>query len=624
MNAIQWNDNMISRSNLFYATAWLMTSVVAVTLALLVTSASYVDGEYIPAGIDSFYHARRILDTAIGERGFYQFDNMIHVPEGSWINWPWGYDYLMASLLSFVLWLRPSLDPMAFLVHVPVAWVCFNMGLLTLVARRLNLSPSLTAVALLGYAMFPLTQTMHGVGNIDHHYIELTFVLATLWAGLRFFSADRPPKAGMVLGIVLGLAPAFHNGLFILQIPVLLCLFVLWLRGQMPGTGVIYQFSATLVGSTLLILLPSEPFRDMQFEFWTLSWFHIYIAACSAVGALFLALRQFKLSNLGFLFLLGLLLISPLFARILTGAAFLGGDLIYLDQIMEVRSPLARLTDMGGVRWLAAFYSYLVFLAPAIIVFFAWRGSRTRDGELVFFSICIVLGLVIMLTQIRFNPFGTWALLIPFALLVQELSERYGVSMLATTAGALLIIAIVFQPALKNRLIKKYPAGLDLEYAASRNLFKSLAASCADDPGVVISYSDDGHYIRYHTDCSVISNNFIMTPQHEEKILEVDRKLQLDPVKFLEQVTDVDYVFVRMYGSFEEGPNGIQTSPIERVVSRNSPLFIGLTFGDDIPHEYQLIDEIPVGGGRDFAFARVYKIVRDEDAMDTARLPPAQ
>jgi hypothetical protein len=624
MNVSLQIEKIMSRTNLFYATAWLLTSVVAVTLALLVTSASYVDGEYIPAGIDSFYHARRILDTAIGERGFYQFDNMIHVPEGSWINWPWGYDYLMASILSFALWLRPSLDPMAFLAHVPVAWLCLNMGLLALVARRMGLSPSLTAVSMLGYSMFPLTQTMHGVGNIDHHYVELTFVLATLWAGLGFFSINRQPGTAITLGVVLGIAPVFHNGLFILQIPVLLCFFVLWLRGQMPDTLSLYQYSAALVGSTVLILLPSEPFQNMQFEFWTLSWFHLYIASCSAVGTLFIGLRQFKMSNLGFLLLLGLVLISPLFARILTGAAFLGGDLIYLDQITEVRSPIARLNDLGGVRWLAAFYSYLIYLTPVLILIFAVRGSRSKEPLQIFFSICVVLGLVLLLTQIRFSPFGTWALLIPSVLLVQELSKRFRVSMLATTAGALLIIAIVFQPPLKNRLIRKYPAGLDLEYAASRSLFKSLAKSCAEDPGVVISYSDDGHYIRYHTDCSVIANNFIMTPQHEEKILEVDRKLQLDPVQFLEQVTDVDYVFVRMYGSFEEGPNGIQASPIERVVSRNSPLFIGLTFGDNVPSEFQLIDEIPVGGDRDFAFARVYKIVRDKDPVDPGLSTPTE
>lgn len=605
------------KSNLFYCTAWLLTSAVAVTLALLVTSASYVDGEYIPVSVDSFYHARRILDAAIGERGFYQFDNMIHVPEGSWINWPWGYDYLMAAGLSFALWLRPSLEPMAFLAHVPVAWLCVNIGLLTLIGRKIGLSPSLTAVALFGFAMMPLTQTMHGVGNIDHHYVELTFVLATLWSGLGFFSADRQPITAITLGIVLGIAPAFHNGLFILQIPVLVCFFVLWLRGQMPGMRSLYWFAASLVGSTLLILLPSEPFQNMQFEFWTLSWFHLYVASCSAIGILYLGLRPFNIRNTGLLLLLVVALISPLFARILMGAAFLGGDLILLDQISEVRSPILRLQDLGGVPWLSSFYSWFVFLSPVLIVVYVIRAWRENEPAKIFFSIFVVLGLVLLLTQIRFSPFGTWALMIASVLLVQEQSRRFGISMLATTAVSLLVVAIAFQPPLKNRLIRKYPAGMDVEYAASRYLYKSLAKSCADDPGVAISYSDDGHYIRYHTDCSVIANNFIMTPQHEEKILEVNTMLQLDPEQFLEQVPNVDYIFVRMYGVFEENRQGIiQASPIERVVSRNAPLFIALTFGEDIPSEYQLIDEISVGGGRDFAYARVYKVVQNTDSAD--------
>ncbi len=608
---------MTMRSNTFYVAAWLLTSAVAITLALLVTSASYVDGEYIPVSVDSFYHARRILDAAIGERGFYQFDTMIHVPEGSWINWPWGYDYLMAAALSFALWLRPSLEPMAFLAHVPVAWLCVNIGLLTLIGRRVGLSPSMTAVASFGFAMMPLTQTMHGVGNIDHHYIELTFILATLWSGLYFFSASQKPKSAVTLGVVLGIAPAFHNGLFILQIPVLLCLLIVWLRGNLPGVRQLYWFAGALISSTVLILLPSAPFWDMQFEFWTLSWFHLYIACCSATGIIFLGLRQFDFKNTGMLLLLVIALTSPLLARILIGAAFLGGDLILLDQISEVRSPILRLQDPNGIPWLSSFYSWFVFLSPILIVVYAIRGWRAKNPAEIFFSIFVVLGLLLLLTQIRFNPFGTWALMIASVLLIQEQSRRFGVSNLATTAISLLVVAIAFQPPLKNRLIRKYPAGMDYEYAASRYLYKSLAKSCAEDPGVALSYSDDGHYIRYHTDCSVIANNFIMTPQHEEKIREVDTMLQLDPVQFLEQVPNVDYIFVRMYGAFEENLQGImQASPIERVVGRNAPLFIALTFGEDIPSEYQLIDEIPIGGGRDFAYARVYKIVRKTDAVD--------
>ena len=96
------------KSSTAYLLIWLIAGTIAAFMALQFSSASYVDGDWIPVGNDSFYHARRILDAAIGERGFYQFDDMIHVPEGSWLNWPWGYDYLMAAALSFVLWVRPS------------------------------------------------------------------------------------------------------------------------------------------------------------------------------------------------------------------------------------------------------------------------------------------------------------------------------------------------------------------------------------------------------------------------------------------------------------------------------------------------------------------------------------
>ena len=60
---------------------WLFGGWLAMTLAMNFDSASFVDGRFIPVGNDSFYHARRILDAAVGERGFYQFDAMIHAPD---------------------------------------------------------------------------------------------------------------------------------------------------------------------------------------------------------------------------------------------------------------------------------------------------------------------------------------------------------------------------------------------------------------------------------------------------------------------------------------------------------------------------------------------------------------
>ena len=173
------------KSSTSYWLIWLLASLLAAFFGSLLDSAAFVDGRYIPVGNDSFYHARRILDAAIGERGFYQFDHLIHVPEGSWLNWPWGYDYFMAFALRIALWIRPSTEPMAFLAHVPVFWTAINAGLLVLIARELRLNAAFTAIALLGFSLMPLTQTLHGLGIIDHHFMELSFVLATVFAGFR-------------------------------------------------------------------------------------------------------------------------------------------------------------------------------------------------------------------------------------------------------------------------------------------------------------------------------------------------------------------------------------------------------------------------------------------------------
>ena len=108
-----------------------------------------------------FYHARRILDAAIGARGFYEFDERLHVPDGAWIPWPWAYDYLMAKATQVALWLDPALDPMAFISYVPVAWILVNAALFLAVCRAIGLSREMQLLAMLCFALSPLTQLLH-------------------------------------------------------------------------------------------------------------------------------------------------------------------------------------------------------------------------------------------------------------------------------------------------------------------------------------------------------------------------------------------------------------------------------------------------------------------------------
>lgn len=595
-----------------YLALWLLATLIAVLLSFNMLTAAYVDGNYIPVGNDSFYHARRILDAAISERGFYQFDQMIHVPEGSWLTWPWAYDYLVAGALTFALWVTPALDPMAFIAYVPVFWLLINAGLLTLIGWQTGLRPAFGALMLAGFALSPLTQTMHGVGIIDHHFIEQTFVLATAFCGLRFFMQSNRSVDPIALGAVLGIAPAFHNGLFILQVPVLLCFVAIWFRGESSDRKASLRFATTLFLCTLAVALPSGPFRDMQFEFWTLSWFHLYVAGCSAACIMFLAHLKFSKQSGALFALMGLVLAVPLIAKILIGASFLSGEMSIIQAVHEVKSPLTRLMEPGGLVWITSLYSWLFFLVPVLTVVFAIRAWNSTRSSNLFLSVFVVFGLLMLLAQFRFHPFGSWAMWTGSLLLAQEVSEKFKLTTLASVGAAVLIFAIAYQPPIKNRLFQRYPPGNTVDYAATRSLYPSLAQACEKESGVAVSYNDDGHYIRYHTDCSVISNNFLITPQHEQKVVELDSLLQLDPEQFLIEAPHVDYVFARLFQIFSMDADGrVEPAPISHVVSVNAPLFVALVFADELPKEYVLLDEVRLEDERDFAFGRMYKIVRD-------------
>ena len=209
---------------------WVFCSLVAAAIALQLTHSTYFEGVWHPVSNDSFYHARRILDAVDSERGFYQFDEMIHAPEGSWLTWPWAYDWLMAKFVQIWQLFQPGMDSMEILTHIAVYWIFVNALLLLGITVVLELPIAFSAMVLLGFALSPLTQGLHGVGIIDHHYIEYSFVLTTLFTGLYWLKKPEVVSRGVWLGLALGIAPAFHTGLFILQVPLLVTVFVLWLR----------------------------------------------------------------------------------------------------------------------------------------------------------------------------------------------------------------------------------------------------------------------------------------------------------------------------------------------------------------------------------------------------------
>ncbi len=296
----------------------ILGSALACVFALLAKNSVLVDGTYIPFGVDAFYHAPRILDAAAGG-SLRQFDPAIHAPEGSWVPWPWAFDWLLAVVVRIGTWLSPGTDPMQILVYVPVAWIVVNVSLLLGIFSALGLRAEFKALGVVGFALLPLVQRLHGIGVIDHHFMELTFVMLVTLLVLRWMAKPGSTALAAASGASLGLAQAFHHGLFILQLPLLTLLFILWLRGVLPPTRQVRFAAAALFIGTALLILPSDAFRDGQFTMATFSSFHLYVAFCTSITLGFMSLRPFTLRTLMILTAAGLVLAIPIGSRDIAG-----------------------------------------------------------------------------------------------------------------------------------------------------------------------------------------------------------------------------------------------------------------------------------------------------------------
>lgn len=590
--------------------AWLGASLVAIALALVPSDSVIVGTEYLPFGNDSFYHARRILDAAFSENGLYQFDPRIHVAEGSWVTWPWGYDFFLARVLEVFAWAAPMLQPMQVLVYVPVVWLPINAALLLTLATTLGIRAEFRVMILIAFSLMPLTQKLHGIGAIDHHYMELTFVLLSTWLFLRVLAPGAGRHAAIMCGIGLGLAHLVHHGLFVLQIPVLATTFILWLRSAMPKDLDLQSLAIALTVSTLLVALPSGPLLDGHFSFSTLSWFHPYVALCSAVLLVLMHHYQYSRRTLYALLATGLVLAVPVAGGILMGAQFLTGSTLALDTINEVVSPLGMISGDWGLSGTVQIYSWLLLPAPILIVGCLWLAATTRSPQALAFAVCSVFGLSLLMMQFRLNYFGLGFLLCaPFYLLNEQprLSGRYRA---VTALGATVVLALAFQPPLSGALFRSYPLSGDHLYHNVRPLLASLQQACLEAPGIVVANRHYGHHIRFHTECSVIANNFLLTRQHAEKVMAVDLLFTLSPQELADRAPDARYILAVLNDAYEQNEGMTVLRSFDNIAARNPQLIRSLLFADAPPQDIEVLQTVQAEDrdGRSALIAGLYRL----------------
>ncbi|HUQ52827.1 MAG TPA: hypothetical protein VM692_11445 [Gammaproteobacteria bacterium] len=586
--------------SLWDVAAWAVASLIAMFLARLVRDDAALGDLYLPSGNDSFYHARRILDAAFGQ-GLRQFDARLHAPDGDWVAWPWAYDYLLAKATQLAVWLQPSLDPMAFLTYVPVAWIAVNAALLLAVCRAIRLSPEMRLIAMLSFAISPLTQLLHAAGMIDHHYVEHTFVLLAIWLGSRWFQQPGDRRRALALGIALGIAPGFHNGLFILQLLPLAGVLALWLRGTAPSGPALRAFAVALVVTTQVVLLPSEPYRRFMFEFGLLSWFHFYVALCTAAAMVYMGWQRLSMRSFAGLAALCAVLAAPLIGQVLVGAGFIAGDFSILSDIREAQSPLEIMRTFGA-REVLGYYSWMLVLVPLLLAYYVVQAFRETTPDRIYYALAAVCGLAMLLSQQRLQYFGFFAFVTSGLLIVDALRRQHRWHRGVVFAAVLALTVLAYQPALRERLFVVYAPGADSEYASAFAIFLDLQSQCAADPGVVLASPDDGNAILFHSACSVIANNFILRPEDAEHIGEVQRLMRLSPAEIRRERPDVKYVFVRA-ADFSILADGVARLATEIPIAKE-------LLGDQQPPAgYYIVKTVRWSlGDEDRIYARLYKI----------------
>jgi hypothetical protein len=597
------------------AIAWTLAAIGALVVALAPLSSSLVDGHYLPIGPDSFYHARRILDAVANPSSYYQFDTLMHAPEGSLVIWPWAYDYFMSLLVRAELALGLARDPMAALVHLPV--LAFPVALLLVIAicRGLRLSVPATFFALICTAFFPLNQSLYGIGNIDHHFAEHLFVLGSLGAALLWLKKPDSRGRAITVGLVLALAPGVHTGEFILQLPLLATLAIAWIRGA-PRPATAMWFGGALFLGSLAIALPSLALREGHFEYYTLSWFQVYVAACTAILSVLLCRLPFSAKSIGIFAGVGVVMIAPIVGQIALARDFFTVSVEGMDQISEVQSVFELWLRSRSFGYVASIYTYLIVLVPVTAIVCAWRLWKDRDPARCLLWISCLFGLAMLVTQLRLQYFGSLALYLPWLLLIDDrvragFLARIQLKPAFVWAGAAVATAIAYAPGVTAHIFEQQVIAGDPNYVVTSQLYVPFARECERAPGVALANPDDGHYVRFHTKCAVIGNNFLLTRQHAEKVAYA-RKLLSMPAGELEKAAPfVRYVYVRRDSMFFSTPDGqLDFAPGDYPTLPDLPMVRELLGADParLPPHFRMVYELRLNGVNGAPYARLFAI----------------
>lgn len=411
-------------------------------------------------------------------------------------------------------------------------------------------------------------------------------MLLSCLVGLYWFKSPNSKSLSTACGIGLGIGIAFHNGLFLLQVPLLVSMGLLWMKGIALPRQAVSRFAIALVATSFLMALPSIPFREGVFSYYLLSWFHVYFSV--AVAVISLIIIKWKKSKQGLIVLsvVGLLLSLPILSQILDGWAFVNMDIIELKEMPETISPIFGLVA-GSNKFTAVLEKYtgLLLLFPLVLAACLVCMFRSERPKEVFFYSFMVFGGFLLLMQFRFHQFGSIALYLPLIYWLQNAVPANAGGIRLLVIG---LIGAAYIPVFDALQQLPSPGG-SYDYALTRSVYRPLAQACRKEPGVVLADHNDGHYVRFHTECSVIANNLILTDKSREKVQLVNRLFAMNSSELRRNIPSIKYILVRR----NDNVLG-RVHSIEEVRRLNAGLRQELLFNETVPKGYRVIYELKI------------------------------
>lgn len=191
--------------------------VVIAALALYLRSPQaagvFAHGRVFILGDDSYFHMRRVLAAVRNYPWVPVFDAWSNHPEGALIDWPIGFDLVLASLCKVAELLggdRYALEAVAVLFN-PALGVLVTLFVYA-VARRVTSELGALLAAVLA-AVLPVLAGYSNLGRVDHHAAEPLLILVPLHLFLAALDApSRSRRLSAWAGVALALAIAIWPG----------------------------------------------------------------------------------------------------------------------------------------------------------------------------------------------------------------------------------------------------------------------------------------------------------------------------------------------------------------------------------------------------------------------------